>query len=68
MGGGIDGHPVTVKFGTGENEGHTLLDDADRDSSNRVFDRRGEHNHYGPRREGCGNVEEDRGYYTGPGH
>lgn len=68
MGGGIDGHSVTVRFGTGINEGHTLIDDGDRDSSNRAFNRRREHNHYGPRREGGGSVEEDRGFYTGPGH
>lgn len=73
MGGGIDGHPVTVKFGTGVNEGHTLIDDGDLDSADEVFDnrkgRRGDHNHYGPKREaGGGHFSEDRGHYTSPGH
>lgn len=68
MGGGIDGHPVTVKFGDGINEGHTLIDDGDRDSSNRDFNRRQEHNHYGNKREKKGRVNKDRGFYTGPGH
>lgn len=64
--GWIGDHEVTFRQGTGRNEGHTLI--ADGNPSGRSFDRRGEHNHYGPRREGGGYVEEDRGYYTGPDH
>ena len=64
--GTIDDHEVTFRQGYGENEGHTLI--ADGQPSGRAFDRRGEHNHYGPKREGGGNVEEDRGHYNGPGH
>lgn len=66
--GSIDGNDVTFRQGRGINEGHTLI--ADGQSSGRSFDRRGEHNHYGPKREGGGRVEDDggdRGYYTGPG-
>lgn len=71
--GEIGDHTVTFKLGVGcENEGQILIDDADRNSSNRKFNnskgKRGEHNHYGPKREGDGWVDEDRGYYTGPGH
>ncbi len=64
--GSIDGHEVTFRQGYGENEGHTLISDGQK--SARAFDR--EHNHYGPKREGGGRVEDsdgDRGYYTGPG-
>lgn len=63
------GHEVTFREGLGANEGHTLISDGH--VSGRAFDRRGEHNHYGPKREGDGRVEDDggdRGYYTGPGH
>lgn len=64
-----DDREVTLREGLGANEGHTLI--ADGTPSGRAFDRRGEHNHYGDRREGDGRVEDgdgDRGYYTGPGH
>lgn len=62
-----DGHEVTLREGAGDNKGHTLI--ADGQLSDRAF-RRG-HNHYGPKREGRGRVEDDggdRGHYTGPGH
>ena len=58
-----DGNPVTFRQGLGYNEGHTLI--ADGEKSDREF-RRG-HNHYGPKREGGGRVDDDRGYYTGSG-
>lgn len=60
------GEEVTFKEGLGYNDGHTLI--ADGDQSDRAFRR--EHNHYGPKREGDGRVEDDeddRGFYTGPG-
>lgn len=71
-GGVIGDQPVLVKFGTGKNEGHTLIAD-NIGQSKRFFDRKYKdghrnHNHYGPKREGPGYVEEDRGKYTGPGH
>lgn len=62
-----DDREVTLREGLGDNEGHTLI--ADGQQSDRSF-RRG-HNHYGPKREGRGRVEDDggdRGRYTGPGH
>ena len=59
-----DGHEVTFRLGLGSNEGHILI--ADGHKSSREFRRR--HNHYGPHREDNCRVEEDRGYYTGPGH
>lgn len=58
------GETVTFRQGLGNNTDHTLITDGDK--SDREF-RRG-HNHYGPRREGDGRVDDDRGYYTGPGH
>lgn len=61
--GSIDGNDVTIREGTGSNEGHTLISDGQK--SDRSF-RRG-HNHYGPKREGGGRVDDDRGHYTGPG-
>jgi hypothetical protein len=64
--GSIGDSEVTFKQGTGSNEGHTLI--ADGQPSGRAFDRRGEHDHYGPKREGDGRVDSDRGHYTGPGH
>lgn len=65
-----DGNVVTFSEGLDYNEGHTLI--ADGTPSGRAFERRKEHNHYGPNREGDGGRVEDgkgdRGYYTGPGH
>lgn len=71
-GGTIGDQPVLVKFGTGKNEGHTLIAD-NVGQSEKFFDKRYKdghrnHNHYGSKREGPGYVEEDRGQYTGPGH
>lgn len=71
-GGTIGDQPVLVKFGTGKNKGHTLIAD-NVGQSEKFFDKRYKdghrnHNHYGPKREGPGYVEEDRGQYTGPGH
>lgn len=62
--GSIEGNDVTIREGFGQNEGHTLISDGQQ--SARAFDRA--HNHYGPRREDEGRVDEDRGHYTGPGH
>ena len=59
-----NGHLVTFREGLGSNKDHTLISDGDK--SARQFDR--EHNHYGPKREGEGFVDEDRGYYSGPDH
>lgn len=62
------GEEVTFKQGLGENEGHTLI--ADGSPSGQAFERRKEHDHYGPNRENDGRVEDEgghRGYYTGPG-
>ena len=58
-----DGREVTFRQGTGDNEGHTLI--ADGHKSDRQF-RKG-HNHYGPKREGGGRVDDDRGHYKGRG-
>lgn len=61
-----DGTVVTFRQGRGDNEDHTLIADGER--SARDFDRH--HNHYGPKREGGGRVEDDegdRGDYTGRG-
>lgn len=66
--GSIDGNDVTFRQGTGYNDGHTLI--ADGQPSGREFDRKQQHNHYGPKREGGGRVEDsggDRGKYSGPG-
>lgn len=66
--GSIEDHTVTFRLGSGSNEGHTLI--ADGTPSGRAFDRRRQHNHYGPKREGSGRVEDDggdRGFYSGPG-
>lgn len=62
-----DDREVTLREGLGDNEGHTLI--ADGQQSDRSFRRA--HDHYGPKREGGGRVEDDggdRGHYTGPGH
>lgn len=59
-----DGRTVTFRQGVGGNDGHTLI--ADGEKSGREFDRN--HNHYGPKREGKGWVNGDRGHYSGPGH
>lgn len=69
--GSIDGYEVTARKGFGENKGHTLI--ADGHKSSRSFSKKDskgnrQHNHYGPKREGSGYVDEDRGYYTGPDH
>lgn len=71
-GGTIGDQPVLVKFGMGKNEGHTLIAD-NVGQTKKFFDKKYKdghrnHNHYGPKREGPGYVEEDRGQYTGPGH
>lgn len=61
-----EGEPVTFREGLGGNEGGTLISDGEK--SDREFRR--EHNHYGPKREGGGRIEDDggdRGHYTGPG-
>lgn len=66
MGGSdADGNPITVSFGSGPAEGHTLLGDGDRSEGN--FLDSANHDHYG-----SGNGPNDngtsRGQYTGPGH
>jgi len=65
MHGEIDGHPVTVAFGWGAKEGHTLV--ADGHANPRTFKQHGNHNHYGPG-DGPNNNVMDRFQYTGPGH
>lgn len=65
--GSLDGKPVTVKIGYGDNAGHTLI--ADGHISEKDFDGSRKHNHYGVRREADGEFfSKDRGFYTGPDH
>lgn len=63
--GSIDGIPVTVAFGWGTKEGHTLLADGHVDLA--TFKQHGNHNHYGPGNGPHGNVK-DRFQYSGPDH
>jgi len=63
--GSLDGRPVTVAFGWGSKEGHTLLADGHVNLS--TFKQHGDHNHYGPGDGPHGNVK-DRFQYSGPGH
>lgn len=66
MGGSdADGNPITVSFGSGPSEGHTLLGDGDRSESN--FLDSANHDHYGSG-NGPNNNGTSRGQYTGPGH
>jgi hypothetical protein len=58
----IEDHDVTASFGTGSNEGETLLADGHVDGDIR----RGAHDHYGSG-EGRNDNGTDRGIYTGPG-
>ncbi|MBR2837107.1 putative nuclear RNA export factor SDE5 [Candidatus Saccharibacteria bacterium] len=71
--GTIEGHEVTLRQGTGEYEGHTLI--ADGFVSGKQFSNKKQkyHNHYGPdTKYGTGrrveDIDGDRGAYTGPGH
>jgi hypothetical protein len=66
MGGSdADGNPITVSFGSGPSEGHTLLGDGDRSEGN--FLDSANHDHYGSG-DGPNNNGTSRGQYTGPGH
>lgn len=66
MGGSdADGNPITVSFGSGPSEGHTLLGDGDRSEGN--FLDSANHDHYGSG-NGPNNNGTSRGQYTGPGH
>ena len=72
--GGCDaeGNPITVSFGSGSAEGHTLLGDGDRsglsaDGSHYSFHESANHDHYGSG-DGPNNNGTSRGQYTGPGH
>lgn len=71
MGGSdADGNPITVSFGSGPAEGHTLLGDGDRSgmSGNHYsFHESANHDHYGSG-NGPNNNGTSRGQYTGPGH
>ena len=60
-----DGNPITVAFGSGSKEGHTLLGDGDRSEMN--FLDSPNHDHYGSG-NGPNNNGTSRGQYTGPGH
>ena len=60
-----DGNPITVSFGSGPAEDHTLLGDGDRSEMN--FFEHGNHDHYGSG-NGSNNNGTSRGQYTGPGH
>jgi len=61
MGGAdAEGNPVTVSFGSGPAEGHTLLGDGDRSEMN--FLDSANHDRYGPNDNGT-----QRGQYTGFG-
>ena len=60
-----DGNPITVSFGRGPAEDHTLLGDGDRSESN--FLDSANHDHYGSG-NGSNNNGTSRGQYTGPGH
>lgn len=60
------GETVTVSFGWGTKEGHTLIADGDRTDNPRAFMKSSGHNHYGPG-GGPNNNAKDRGQYTGPG-
>lgn len=65
--GGCDsaGNPITVSFGSGPSEGHTLIGDGDRSEIN--FLDSPNHDHYGSG-NGSNNNGTSRGQYTGPGH
>lgn len=66
MGGSDEsGNPLTVAFGEGSKEGHTLLGDGDRSESN--FHDSPNHNHYGSGDGPNDNVGE-RDQYHGDGH
>lgn len=66
MGGGdSEGNPLTVSFGRGPAEGHTLLGDGDRSEENFLDSSR--HDHYGSG-DGAHNNGSRRGQYTGEGH
>lgn len=56
-----DGHDVTVSFGQGSRDGHTLISDGHVSGSQ--FYGAGGHDHYGPNGETGSNG--DRGAYTG---
>ena len=58
--GGCDskGNPITVSFGWGSRNGHTLIGDGDRSESN--FKDSSNHDHYGPG-DGPNNNGTDRG-------
>ena len=65
-----DGNPITVSFGSGPSEGHTLLGDGDRSGVNGdhySFHESANHDHYGPG-NGPNNNGTSRGQYTGLGH
>jgi hypothetical protein len=59
-----EGNPITVSFGSGPAEGHTLIGDGDRSED---FLSSGNHDHYGPG-DGPNDNGTDRGAYTGAGH
>ncbi len=72
--GGCDseGNPITVSFGSGPKEGHTLIGDGVGGSladgaTHYSFLESDNHDHYGPG-NGSNNNGTHRGQYTGPGH
>lgn len=65
MGGAdADGNPLTVSFGRGTKDGHTMLGDGDRSESN--FRMHDNHDHYGSG-NGLRDNGTNRGQYSGPG-
>ena len=66
--GGADasGNPLTVSFGSGPAEGHTLLGDGDRSEPAGNFQQSANHDHYGSG-DGANNNGTSRGQYTGDG-
>lgn len=64
--GGCDaqGNPITVSFGWGSKDGHTLIGDGDRSETN--FMDSSNHDHYGSG-NGPNNNGTERGQYTGYG-
>lgn len=65
MGGSDEaGNPITVAFGSGPAEGHTLIGDGDRSEGN--FHDSANHDHYGSG-SGANNNGTSRGQFTGQG-
>lgn len=62
--GWVDDHAVTISFGWGSKQGHTLI--ADGHLTNEQFRDSAHHDHYGPG-DGPSNNGTLRGAYTGPG-